>query len=298
MLCSGGFAYSNQARVACVQLVFSSFFKIYFIQNNVFTVETFLEGMLGFCKFAVARWKHLRTWRLHHLKHARAGHASVWEHLGEALQSMNWSNPVLRWGHASQPITLLPGIRHTALNQSKRWCFFFFFHPHHTHTHTLTMLSPSLYLLGFILFQILYRQAGTRPFSLPLPPEAETGNYSSVRTRRFVCFFVCFFFAPKLLRLYLWGLSHHAIVRDSFIHKVHNEGGWLAGGCGVGVQGESHNVAALNYLFLHLPSSSLPPPSRNVTTLLPPLIVSSRTRPPRRGGCDCACAAVNDLPHE
>lgn len=119
----------------------------------------------------------------------------------------------------------------------------------YTHTHSPRSL-PLFFLPGFILSQILFWRAGTRPRPSPSPssPEAEVGNHSSVRARRFAFFFLFFLFGPKLLRLYLWGLSRHAIVCHSFIHKVHNDEGrrWAVGWVG---GGESHNAAAPHYLF-------------------------------------------------
>lgn len=145
-----------------------------------------------------------RTWRLHHFKHARAGHASVWEHLGEAAQSMNWSNPGLRWGHASQPIRLLLGIRHTALNQSKRLCFSFFSPP--LHTHTLTMLSPSLLLARFHSFSNTILASGDTPLPSRPPRIGGNGQLFVSKSQTFCVFFLFVFFWSKALAFVSLGL--------------------------------------------------------------------------------------------
>lgn len=106
--------------------------------------------------------------------------------------SMNWSNPVLRWGHTSQPITTGLDIRHPALSQSTCLCFFLSL-SHHALSHS--------FLAGFHSFSNTISWV-TRP---PLhPPEAEVVT---------ICWCVpdTFLFCPKLLSVCLSSLSAMAL---------------------------------------------------------------------------------------
>lgn len=79
--------------------------------------------------------------------------------------SMNWSNPVLRWGHTSQPITTGLDIRHPALSQSTCLCVFFSPSPR-----SLPLLScwVSFFLKYYFVSNVS-----------PQPPEAEVVLFRS-----------------------------------------------------------------------------------------------------------------------
>lgn len=130
-------------------------------------------------------------------RHAGAVNITLWPHQHvetpmRGLLSMNWSNPVLRWGHTSQPIRTGLDIRHPALSQSTCLCFF---------------LSPSPLSLPvfscWVSFFLKYYFVSNVP-TAPAPPEAEVVT---------ICWCVAdtFLFHPKLLSVRLSSLSDTAL---------------------------------------------------------------------------------------
>lgn len=81
-------------------------------------------------------------------------HGSLAQTPMKTAVSMNGSNPVLRWGHGSQPIRSLLEIRQPKLSQSTSGC-----------SSRSLALSPSLLFLSF--FQRYYCMSNS------LPPEPE-----------------------------------------------------------------------------------------------------------------------------
>lgn len=133
-------------------------------------------------------------------RHAGAVNITLWPHqhvetpMRRSL-SMNWSNPVLRWGHTSQPITTGLDIRHPALSQSTCLCFFFSPSPR----------SLPVFSCWVSFFLKYYFVSNVPPAPVPLsPPEAEVVT---------ICWCVpdTFLFHPKLLSVCLPSLSAVAL---------------------------------------------------------------------------------------
>ena len=103
----------------------------------------------------------------------------------EISMSLNSSNPVLRWGHTSQPITIGTRIRHPSLNQSTRLWFF------SPPALSFSLSSPS-----------------------PFHPFWNSISWATAHPQRRKWFTICwcvpvshFLFLLKLLSLYLFSLS-------------------------------------------------------------------------------------------
>lgn len=126
-------------------------------------------------------------------RHAGAVNITLWPHqhvetpMWDSL-SMNWSNPVLRWGHTSQPITT--GLESGTLPWANQHVCVFFL--------SLATLSPTH--AGFHSF------SNTSFVSNARPPRGGSG-----------------FVSPKALVHVSLELVCCRIVCDSFIHKVHND---------------------------------------------------------------------------
>lgn len=94
----------------------------------------------------------------------------------EISVSLNWSNPFLRWGHTSQPITMSLEIRHPTQSQSSCSALLSFF------------------LLSWILSEILFHEK--RP-----TPRGGSGYHLLASASQSLLFLL------KLLSLYLLSLS-------------------------------------------------------------------------------------------
>lgn len=162
-------------------------------------------------------------------RHAGAVNITLWPHQHVETPmwgslSMNWSNPVLRWGHTSQPITTGLDIRHPALSQSTCLCVFFSPLPR----------SLPFFLAGFHSF------SNTISWVTSPPPEAEVVT---------ICWCVPdFFVSPKALVRVSLELVCCGIVCNSFIRKVHNDVGEIPQ--------TSEAVSAPDYLCLRWPGVS------------------------------------------
>lgn len=94
----------------------------------------------------------------------------------EISVSLNWSNPFLRWGHTSQPITMSLEIRHPTQSQSS------------------CSALPSFFLLSWILSEILFHEEQPTP-------RGGSGYHLLVSASQSLLFLL------KLLSLYLLSLS-------------------------------------------------------------------------------------------
>lgn len=111
--------------------------------------------------------------------------------------SLNWSNPLLRWGHTSQPITM--GLE------------------------SGTLPEPINTFVG-----LFFSSSPTHSFPAPFHSFWNTISWvttSPQRRKWFVCASLSVFFSPKALVLISLELVCHAIVCNSFIHKIHNTRG-------------------------------------------------------------------------
>lgn len=108
-------------------------------------------------------------------------HANTSRHVRKNSVSMNWSNPLLRWGHTSQPITM--GLESGTLPWANEHVCAFFFSPTLSLSFLALSLSSLSFLISFSFFQKYYFMS-TNP-----PPEAEV--VSICRWVSLSCFF-CF----------------------------------------------------------------------------------------------------------
>lgn len=164
-------------------------------------------------------------------RHAGAVNITLWphQHVETPMRgslSMNWSNPVLRWGHASQPITTGLDIRHPALSQSTCLCVFF---------------SPSSRSLPLFSCWVSFFLKYYFMSNVPPPPGGGSGNHLLVCARHF-------FVSPKALVRVSLQLVCCGIVCASFIHKVHNDVGEIPQ--------TSEAVSTPDYRCLHWPGVS------------------------------------------